>query len=140
MNKLALSLLTIGFALPLSVLPTKTSFEAAIATDENSISLSCDDNLVEGNQYYACTSLRNHEEISTLSLQIYFDEDVVAINSTYNSLSSSEMAIYDSSINDDNLSYSYIFKSNNLNKKRADIIYASPRFTTTYIHRRNVCA
>ncbi len=112
MKKLALSFLTLGFVLPLSVLPSKTSFEMANAEgEENKITLSCNDNLAEGSQYYASVSLSNYEEVSALSLQVYFNNDVVTINGTYNTLSSSEVSIYDSSVNDDNIAYSYIFKS-----------------------------
>ena len=74
--------------------------------EENRVWLETQDNVVETNSYYAGVYLNTHEELSALSVEIHFNPDVVAISSTYNSISAN---IYDYSIQEESLNYTYIF-------------------------------
>ena len=84
----------------------RSSFSMAKAEGENRVWLDTQENVVETNSYYAGVYLNTHEEISSLSLEIHFNPDVIAISSTYNSISAN---IYDSSIHEDSVNYTYIF-------------------------------
>lgn len=84
----------------------KSFYNAKAEETINSIRLSTYDTVTEGNQYSASVYLRTYEEISALAVDVYFDSSTFEIKSAYNSISAK---IYDSSIHENHLSFTYIF-------------------------------
>ena len=93
----------------------KGNFAMAKAEGENRVWLETNDSVVETNSYYASVYMNTHEELSTLSVEVHFNPDVVAVSSTYNSISTN---IYDSSIHEESVNYTYIFNDVELNSNQ----------------------
>lgn len=105
MKKLLFSLLTLlSLALPFG----RNSFAVAKAEGENTIWLETEDNVVEANTYFAAINLNTHDELSALSVEVHFNPEIVTVNETYNNISAD---IYDSSINEESINYTYIFSN-----------------------------
>ena len=108
MKKIVLGFLSFSMFVPSLVLGQTESFEMAKAETENTISISCNDSFVEGYTYNAYVNILSHDSLSALSLEIHFDEDVLLVENTYNTIANQ---MYDSSIHSDYVSYTYIFDS-----------------------------
>lgn len=87
----------------------------ASTSADNTVTMSTNDTVYQGNSYYySIVYIDSLENISSLKITIYFDSTSININSSYNYVYCS---LYDSSINEDNISYSYIFGSDTTNTK-----------------------
>ena len=92
---------------PLLMPSGRGSFSVAKAEgEENRIWLNTQEDVIETYSYYADVNLNAHEAISALSVEVHFNPDVLEVTSTYNSIYAT---IYDSSIHEDCLTYTYIF-------------------------------
>ena len=97
-----------AFALLALALPISgRSFAIAKADNEdNRAWISTQDSVIETNSYYAGVYMNVHEELRALSIEIHFNPSVIAVSSTYNSIAAN---IYDSSIHEESVNYTYIF-------------------------------
>ena len=89
MKKLAFALLTLGLFVPTCLGNNTNGFSVAKADNENTISVDCDNSLVENGSYWAYVNLRAYEQLSALSLEVHFDSDVLTVREKYNSISDS---------------------------------------------------
>ncbi len=102
-------ILLLGALLALGLSTIRQPFAMAKADgEENRIWLTTEENVVESYSYFASVYVNTHEEISALSLEVHFNSDVLAVSSTYNVISND---MYDSSIHDESVTYTYIFSS-----------------------------
>ena len=81
--------------------------------DANTLRISTNNEVYENTLYNASVYLNPSEEISALEVDVYFDENVFEVVSTYNSISAN---IYDSSMYLDHIKYTYVFNTLNLNR------------------------
>lgn len=91
-----------------------TPSRLASTSTSNTVTLNSDDTVYQGGFYSSTVYIDSLENISSLKITVYFDSSLIEVNSTYNYVTCS---LYDSSINDDNISYSYIFGSDTSNIK-----------------------
>ena len=74
---------------------------------ENKVTISSSTSeITQGNSATANVYIETLKDISSLAIEIYFNPEVVSINYAYNSVSN---LMNDSSINEDNIKYTYIF-------------------------------
>ena len=78
------------------------------ADSENSVTIETDQKLVKGNTYYAYVYINSLENIASLNVSIHYDSTALNVDSTYNQVSCS---LYDNSIKNETISYSYVFNS-----------------------------
>lgn len=108
MKKFVTALFVFGLSFATCFSLGSRNLEKVQAESENKISIECNDSFVENQSYKAYVNLRTYEQISALSIEVHFDEDVLSISSSYNMISAT---MYDYSIHDSYISYSYIFDS-----------------------------
>ncbi len=81
----------------------------ASADGTNSVTASTSASVRQGDSGYCYVYVDSLESIASLNVEVYFDPDKVSIAESYNSVSCS---LYDFSVSDDHLQYSYIFDGN----------------------------
>lgn len=98
----------LAFALCASSIPLgRSPFTMAKAEEEgNRIWLNTEEDVIEGYSYSADLCMHVYEEVSALSVEVHFNPSVVSIGDTYNNISAQ---IYDYSINEESVNYTYIF-------------------------------
>lgn len=98
----------LAFALCASSIPLgRLPFTMAKAEEEgNRIWLNTEEDVIEGYSYSADLCMCINEEVSALSVEVHFNPSVVSIGDTYNNISAQ---IYDYSINEESVNYTYIF-------------------------------
>ncbi len=84
---------------------------------DGQIQLTCEtsSSMQQGSSAYCYVKTSSLQNVASINVSIYFDPDVIEVKNSYNIVSAS---LYDSSINDDNVNYSYIFDGNGSNSKQ----------------------
>ncbi len=77
-----------------------------VFASNNTVYLVTQSEVTKNNTYYSYVYINADQNISSLNVEIYFDSSKISIGNTYNNISCS---LYDSSINDGCLKYTYIF-------------------------------
>ncbi|MDY2746287.1 MAG: cohesin domain-containing protein [Bacilli bacterium] len=106
------SSLSISLNVGLTGLPLSTI--NAYAENINSVVLETNDEVVQGNTYFSYVYIKSLENVATLDVSVHYDSSALSVLDTYNQVSCS---LYDSSLNEDNVSYSYIFNNDNISSK-----------------------
>ena len=98
----------LAFALCASSIPLgRLPFTMAKAEEGgNRIWLNTEEDVIEGYSYGADLCMYINEEVSALSVEVHFNPSVVSIGDTYNYISAQ---IYDYSIDEESVNYTYIF-------------------------------
>ena len=84
------------------------------AESNNSVILETNDDVAQGDTYYSYVYINSLENVATLDVSVHYDSSALSVLDTYNQVSCS---LYDSSLNEDNVSYSYIFNNDNISSK-----------------------
>ena len=79
------------------------------ADEQISVIAETNSSIEQGSSAYCYVKISSLENVSSINISVYFDSDKIEVMNTYNQVSAS---LYDSSINDDNVNYSYIFDGN----------------------------
>ncbi len=79
------------------------------ADEQISVSAETSSTMEQGSSAYCYVKISSLENVSSINISVYFDSDKIEVMNNYNQVSAS---LYDSSINDDNVNYSYIFDGN----------------------------
>lgn len=87
--------------LSIFIINTKT-----YADEQISVSAETSSTMEQGSSAYCYVKISSLENVSSINISVYFDSDKIEVMNTYNQVSA---VLYDSSINDDNVNYSYIF-------------------------------
>ena len=95
------------------------------AESNNSVILETNDDVVQGNTYYSYVYINSLENVATLDVSVHYDSSALSVLDTYNQVSCS---LYDSSLNEDNVSYSYIFNNEDISSKTC-LLYFSYRIS-----------
>ena len=95
------------------------------ADSNNSVILETNDEVVQGNTYYSYIYINSLENVATLDVSVHYDSSALSVLNTYNQVSCS---LYDSSLNEDNVSYSYIFNNEDISSKTC-LFYFSYRIS-----------
>ena len=79
------------------------------AAESIEISATTSSSITQGSSATCNIYTSSLEDVSSINITIYFNSNNVSINNTYNSVTA---LLYDSSVNSDNVNYSYIFDGN----------------------------
>ena len=103
------------FLLPLAISIITSAFGVndsfgmrTMGSNSNQTRISTTENVYRGNNYSASVYLTANEEISALSISVYYDSNAFAIMQKYNTATCN---MYDSSIHENYISFTYIFDS-----------------------------
>ncbi len=76
------------------------------ADGNNSVTIDTNNEVIQGNTYYAYVSIDSLSDVSSLKVSIHYDSSVLEVKNTYNQIS---CTLYDNSKTIDTLAYSYLF-------------------------------
>jgi len=79
------------------------------ADEQISVIAETNSSMEQGSSAYCYVKISSLENVSSINISVYFDSDKIEVMNTYNQVSAS---LYDSSINEDKVNYSYIFDGN----------------------------
>ena len=91
-----------------------SSYYKVEAESTNCLSTNANKDVTKERSYTSYIYIDSLENIASLNISVHFDPTVLTVNGTYNIVSS---YLYDSSINNDNISYSYIFETGGSDSK-----------------------